>query len=83
MLVQTLGNVTELSNFYEYQLYCKSLYASIQNFNKATMRALKTKSEAEFIDHIRSTYTVEDRRDWDIVSIDPLTSKDFDDAVWD
>ena len=50
MLVQTLGNVTELSNFYEYQLYCKSLYASIQNFNKATMRALKTKSEAEFIE---------------------------------
>jgi len=28
------------------------------------MRALKT----------------EDRRDWDIISIDPLTSKDFDDA---
>ena len=80
MLVQTLGNVTELSNFYEYQLYCKSLYASIQNFNKATMRALKTKSEAEFIDHIRTTYDVEDRRDYDIISIDPLNSKDFDDA---
>ena len=80
MLVQTLGNVTELSNFYEYQLYCKSLYASIQNFNKATMRALKTKSEAEFIDHIRTNYAVEDRREWDIISIDPLNSKDFDDA---
>jgi len=80
MLVQTLGNVTELSNFYEYQLYCKSLYASIQNFNKTTMRALKTKSEAEFIDHIQTIHDVEDRRDWDIISIDPLTSKDFDDA---
>ena len=80
MLAQTLGDVTNLSNFYEYQLYCKSLYASIQNFNKVTMRALKTKSEAEFIDHIRTTYDVEDRRDWDIVSIDPLNSKDFDDA---
>ena len=80
MLVQTLGNVTELSNFYEYQLYCKSLYASIQNFNKTTMRALKTKSEVEFIDYIRTIHDVEDRRDWDIISIDPLTSKDFDDA---
>ena len=80
MLVQTVGNVTKLSNFYEYQLYCKSLYASIQNFNKATMRALKTKSEAEFIEHIQTIHDVEDRREWDIISIDPLTSKDFDDA---
>tara|TARA_R110002074_G_scaffold60607_1_gene146875 strand:+ start:74 stop:1777 length:1704 start_codon:yes stop_codon:yes gene_type:complete len=80
MIVQTLGDVTELSNFYEYQLYCKSLYVSIQNFNQTTMRALKTKSEAEFIDHIRTTYDVEDRQDWDIISIDPLNSKDFDDA---
>ena len=79
-IVQVLGDVTNLSNFYEYQLYCKSLYASIQNFNKITMRALKTKSEHEFIDHIQQTYHVEDRRDWDIISIDPLTSKDFDDA---
>ena len=80
-LVQTLGNVTELSNFYEYQLYCKSLYASIQNFNKATMRALKTKTEKEFIDYINTTYNVvEDRRNWNVITIDPLTSKDFDDA---
>jgi len=79
-IVQVLGDVTALSNFYEYQLYCKSLYASIQNFNKVTMRALKTKSEHEFIDQIQQTYQVEDRRDWDIISIDPLTSKDFDDA---
>jgi len=80
MIVQTLGDVTELSNFYEYQLYCKSLYVSIQNFNQTTRRALKTKSEAEFIDHIRTIHDIEDRRDWDIISIDPLTSKDFDDA---
>ena len=33
-LVNNLGDVTELDNFYEYQLYCKSLYASIQNITK-------------------------------------------------
>ncbi len=80
MIVQVLGDVTNLSNFYEYQLYCKSLYASIQNFNKVTMKALKTKSENEFIDQIQQTYNVEDRRGWDVISIDPKTSKDFDDA---
>jgi len=80
MIVQIIGDVTDLSNFYEYQLYCKSLYASIQNFNKVTMRALKIKTEAEFIDYIQTTYDVEDRREWDIISIDPKNSKDFDDA---
>ena len=79
-IVQTIGDVNQLDNFYEYQLYCKSLYASIQNFNKATMRILKKKTEIEFIDQIRRNYKVEDRCQWDIISIDPATSKDFDDA---
>ena len=37
-LVNNLGDVTELDNFYEYQLYCKSLYASIQNITKKAMK---------------------------------------------
>ena len=36
--VQTIGDVSELVNFYEYQLYCKSLYASIQDLTKKTMQ---------------------------------------------
>jgi exoribonuclease R len=80
LIVQTLGDVTELPVFYEYQLYCKSLHASIQNFNKVTMRALKTTSEDEFINRIQTTHAAEDRRNWDIISIDPKNSKDFDDA---
>ena len=31
-LTQTIGDVNILENFYEYQLYCKSLYASIQQY---------------------------------------------------
>uniref|UniRef100_A0A6C0C5P3 RNB domain-containing protein n=1 Tax=viral metagenome TaxID=1070528 RepID=A0A6C0C5P3_9ZZZZ len=81
LLVQTLGNVTELPNFYEYQLYCKSLYSPIQIFKKAAMQSLKTKTETEYIGYIQSNYiNVEDRRRWDVITIDPLTSKDFDDA---
>ena len=41
-LDQVLGDVNILDNFYEYQLYCKSLYASIQDFTKATLRIKKT-----------------------------------------
>jgi len=81
VITQTLGNVSELPSFYEYQLYCKSLYASIQNFNKQTMRRLKNKSEDEFVEHILRTYTLEDRREThDIITIDPRDSKDFDDG---
>ena len=79
-IVQTIGDVDKLSNFYEYQLYCKSLYASIQKFTKATMRALKKKSEDQYITMILDQYAIEDRREEKIYTIDPAASKDFDDG---
>lgn len=79
-LVNVLGCVTKLENFYEYQLYCKSLYASIQNFNKATVHKLKHKSSQIFIEDIINKYDPEDRTNWDVYTIDPVNSKDFDDA---
>jgi exoribonuclease R len=78
-----LGNTDVLEFFYEYQLYCKSLYASIQDFTKAAKAKLKEKSEDELIKKIDSSYVFEDRTDqsiWQIYTIDPLNSKDFDDA---
>ena len=79
-IVQVLGIVDQLDAFYEYQLYCKSLYASIQNFTKKTMRALKNKSEQQYINMIMERYTIEDRRQKQIITIDPKSSKDYDDA---
>ena len=79
-LVNNLGNVTELDNFYEYQLYCKSLYASIQNITKKAMKALKLKTEEEYIEDIIKNNELEDYRERNIISIDPVGSRDFDDA---
>ena len=80
--VQTIGNVSELVNFYEYQLYCKSLYASIQDLTKKTMRKLKEKTADEYIELIKKKHTLQDyRKGRYIFSIDPETSKDFDDAL--
>jgi exoribonuclease R len=79
-IVQTIGDVDKLSNFYEYQLYCKSLYASIQKFTKATMQALKKKSEDQYITMILNQYDIEDRREESVYTIDPASSKDFDDG---
>ena len=80
VITQTIGDVNILPNFYEYQLYCKSLYASIQDFTKKTMRKLKIKSENEFIEEIIEKYKLIDRRGDNIYTIDPTLSKDFDDA---
>ena len=78
-LVQVLGDVCHLDHFYEYQLYCKSLYASIQDFTKSAMKALRSKSEQFYIEDILNKFEIEDRRNVEVFSIDPQNSKDFDD----
>jgi exoribonuclease R len=84
ILNQVIGDVDVLDNFYEYQLYCKSLNASIQKFTKDTSKALKTKSHDAFIENISKKYSsIEDRTnqsEWKIFTIDPPTSADYDDA---
>lgn len=80
-IVQVLGEVSKLDNFYEYQLYCKSLYASIQNITKKALQKLKEKTEDQYIEDICNEIPLNDYRETrKIFSIDPLTSKDFDDA---
>ena len=79
-IVQTLGHVTELNSFYEYNLYCKSLYASLTYFKKAAMKKLREKSSDYFIQQIQERYNPEKRHDDCVFAIDPKGSKDFDDA---
>jgi hypothetical protein len=80
-LVVTIGDVNVLENFYEYQLYCKNLNASIQDFVAETKKRLGKDSECVFETRIMSEYGVEDRRGWSgIYTIDPVGSRDFDDA---
>ena len=82
-LSQTIGPVDVLDNFYEYQLYCKTLNASIQKFNKDTNKAIKTKASEHdsFITTICNKYPqIEDRTSWKTFTIDPPTSLDYDDG---
>lgn len=80
-LNNVIGNVDILDNFYEYQLYCKSLNASIQKFQKDTTKALEGKCP---IETIKAKYPeIEDRTDsdyWHIITIDPPKSMDYDDG---
>jgi exoribonuclease R len=84
VISQMIGPVDVLDNFYEYQLYCKSLNASIQNFTKNTSKALKNQSHDAFIENVSKKYPeIVDRTDksmWKIFTIDPQNSLDYDDA---
>ena len=78
---QNIGEVDELKSFYQYQLYCRSLNASIQNFKEDAMKRYKQQPEEELVENIIERYKVEERRDRKIITIDPKKSKDFDDAM--
>jgi exoribonuclease R len=81
---QTIGPVDVLDNFYEYQLYCKTLNTSIQKFTKDTNQILKDNDHNKFIELIMKKHpSIIDRTnqsEWSIFSIDPEKSVDFDDA---
>jgi exoribonuclease R len=83
-LDNVIGSVDVLDNFYEYQLYCKSLNASIQKFQKDTSKALENKSHELFIESIKTKYpSIHDRTNqkiWNVITIDPPKSQDFDDG---
>ena len=73
---QTLGDVDNLEHFYEYQLYCKSLYASIQNITKKAMKKLKATTEDELTEMmIRNNNLIDVRNKENIYTIDPTHSR--------
>lgn len=84
VLHNVIGPVDSLDNFYEYQLYCKSLNVSLQKFQKDTSKTIQNKGQQVFIENIKEKYkTIEDRtkqKDWHVFSIDPVGCLDFDDA---
>jgi len=89
ILSQVIGTIDILDNFYEYQLYCKSLNTSIQNFNKQVNKVLnmntnhnENSNHESFIESIyeKHRFTIEDRTDWNTFTIDPETSLDYDDG---
>lgn len=82
VLVETIGDVDKIENFYEYQLYCKSLYHSITEFTNKTREQLNKQTNDMFIEEIlkNSNFNIHDRRDEYIFTIDPQNSTDYDDG---
>lgn len=82
-LENVIGSVDVLDNYYEYQLYCKSLNASIQKFHKDTTKSLEKCHEEIFVTIKKKYPSIQDRTEqniWKIITIDPPKSMDYDDG---
>ena len=81
-LSQVIGAVNKLDNFYEYQLYCKSLNNSMNKFQKDASRALNHfQNNDALIETIQSKMSgIEDRISEKVYTIDPQGSVDLDDG---
>ena len=80
-IVETIGDVTDVKNFYDYQLYCKNLRISLKGFTKAANDAYKNLSDEHIILNIMKKYNIENRCAHRVISIDPKHSTDLDDAM--
>ena len=78
---QTIGEVQEPENYYQYQVACKYLQQSIRPFIKETMSVLNTKPRESIASHVANKQQLVDRRGELIFSIDPAGCKDIDDAI--
>jgi exoribonuclease R len=84
VLQNVIGFVDDLNSFYEYQVCCKELNHSINKFQKDVSKVLKNNSHDIFFENIKKRFpSIENRTNehWNIFSIDPKGSLDFDDAV--
>ena len=78
--METLGDVNELSVYYEYKLYCRNIHDSISCFTSKTRELVKQKTD--LYDSIVSNpkFAIEKRLDVPVFSIDPAGCTDIDDA---
>jgi exoribonuclease R len=86
-LHNSIGPVDDLTNFYEYQLYCKNINISILNFQKEIYKAINKGNEInkvneiEIIENIQNAHpTIQDRTSFRTFTIDPDNCSDYDDA---
>jgi exoribonuclease R len=83
-IIETLGDVDDLSAFYEYQVCRNGLQISFGDFTKKTSQMIRDNGgEAAIIENILKNpyFVIEDYRHIEnVFSIDPATSTDYDDA---
>lgn len=82
VISQIIGDVCDIKNYYNYQLYCRDLNIPIQTFYKKTISQLVHHSDLipKICDKNPEICSLIRESEQPIFSIDPKGSKDFDDA---
>ena len=80
LLNNCIGDVNNLSAFYEYQLHCKDLVKPIKEFTNAVKKANLEFGKNIYNNLLKTYPNIIDRRNRYIISIDPDGSADLDDA---
>ena len=86
VLSSVIGPVSEPENFYEYQLFCKGLNISLTKFSKSLNSSLlkmavnKESFTKDLLSSKDKNSQIDDRTEWQVFTIDPEGSLDFDDA---
>jgi len=80
IITQNIGPVTEIENFYEYMIYCKSLNVSMQPFTKIVLKSLKENVNNNIINNICKKYNIIKRNN-KVFTIDSVDSIDLDDGM--
>lgn len=78
VMTNNLGCVEELNPYYEYQLYCKSLNYSLQQFTKDSKEKAKNIKINNILQNI--DIKIKDRRNIYTFTIDSENTQDYDDA---
>jgi exoribonuclease R len=79
----TIGDVSDIENYYEYQLRRRCLDESISEFTSKTRALFSNKNESEIISTIMNnpSYNISNRLDHRVITIDPFGCLDIDDGL--
>jgi len=80
-LVQTFGNVDNLSCLYDYLLFALDIHSSNQRFTKQFVIDYKNNTRQNHLKEMKNQYNLENRISYEIYTIDGETTQDFDDAI--
>ena len=80
-LVQTFGNVDDLSCLYDYLLFALDIHTSNQRFTKRFMVEYKNDTKQNHLKEMKKRYNLQDRTNYEIYTIDGETTRDFDDGI--
>jgi exoribonuclease R len=83
IIKETIGDVSDIENYYEYQLRRRNLDDSISDFSSKTRVLFSNNNEQEIVSTIMNTLNcnISNRLDHRVITIDPVGCVDIDDGL--